>query len=102
MHTEEYIELINDLSIDEEVGEISTTLNKKLARTAKVLEKEIDLSLDDIVADLLEILPKKDRQEDAWKYLLEELAQVIIDESEANASEGDDEDEEYDEDLSFE
>lgn len=80
MHTDEYITFIEELT-DEEVNlVISPNFIKKLANRAKLLEKETDFTLDDIVAEFADMVKVTPETKNDWDYFIGELATVVFDE----------------------
>jgi len=81
----------------ETVGEeydldISSSLSQKLSTRAEEVELE-NLLFDDIVDELMEIVPEDYREEDNWQDFINEIADAVFDNAEEIEEYG-----EYDED----
>ena len=91
MHTDEYIEFIDDFLTEEVNLSLTPALIKKLAHRAKILEKETDFTLDDISGELSDVLVEKVKPTDDTEYFLSELAGLVLDEIEAQAEDTEEE-----------
>lgn len=72
--------------------EISSSLSQKLSTRAEEVEAE-NLLFDDIVDELMEIVPEDYREEDNWQDFINEIADAVFDNVEEIEEYGD-----YDED----
>ena len=69
-----------DILLDEADFTFSDNLVSKLARRAEELEKEIDFEMEDILEELLCILPSKFSDDVDVEDLLSEFADFVFDE----------------------
>jgi len=68
---------------------LNENILSNLSRRAVQLEKEADFSLDDLVEELIDIVPARFQSDADWINYITELANFVFDEKENN----DDEDE---------
>lgn len=85
----------------ETVGEeydldISSSLSQKLSTRAEEVELE-NLLFDDIVDELMEIVPEDYREEDNWQDFINEIADAVFDNAEEETEDYGEYDEEDDE-----
>lgn len=92
MHSDEYKDYIEEFTSNEvNLGEALTDkLIEQLAKKSKKLEKEIDFGLDDLKEELMNLVPGCFKDDSDWKYFIEDLAGLILEEIEANNSDDED------------
>lgn len=77
MSTDEYISELETL-VDESGISLSDAAIKRIAKRAKELESDSDFSEDDILDELLEVLPKKYADDEDVTELITQFADTVL------------------------
>jgi hypothetical protein len=91
MNIDRYITTLEELTEDVDITLSEKQINK-LSLLSVSLETRGGLELQDIYEELEPLIPAKSKDDENWTTFMEELAAIILDESEEDAEE-DEEDE---------
>lgn len=78
MQTDEYKDLIEDLTTNEVDLGLTEKQIERFAVRAKELEGEPDFDEDAIIEELTDMVVSRHREDEDWIYFIEELATAII------------------------